>query len=111
VSGNLLHTQATIICPHGGRASPIPAQSRVTVGGDPVDALSDQYTVTGCPFTLPNGKPQPCVTVRWVTPSARVTVGGAQALDQGSVGICQSAEQIPQGPPTVSVVQQRVRGL
>jgi hypothetical protein len=111
VSGNLLHTQAIITCPHGGRANPVPAQSRVLLGGDPLDGFSDVYTVTGCPFTLPNGKPQPCVTIRWVTPSARVWVGGAQTLDQGSVGICQSAEQIPQGPPQVSTVQQRVRGL
>jgi hypothetical protein len=51
------------------------------------------------------------VTIRWLTPATRVQVNGSPALLESSTGICQSAEQIPQGPPQVSVVQHRVVGL
>jgi hypothetical protein len=39
-----------------------------------------------------------------------VRVGGQQALLQTSSGLCQSAEQIPQGPPNVIAGQIRVKG-
>lgn len=110
MSGNLLHVQATVSCPHGGRVTVLPSQSRVLVAGQPVATLADLFTVAGCAFTA-GTKPQPCVTVRWITPSARIRVNGSPALLQGSAGICQSAEQIPQGPPVVCVVQQRAVGL
>ena len=41
-------------------------------------------------------------------PGTRVLVGGQPALLQTSTGLCLSAEQIPQGPPTVTVNQSRV---
>jgi hypothetical protein len=108
--GNVLHVGATVTCPHGGRAGGLPAQSRVLVGGQPVTTLADLYTVAGCPLNI-GGKPQPCVTVRWLGSSARIRVNGSPALLQASTAVCQSAEQVPQGPPLVSVVQQRVMGL
>jgi hypothetical protein len=108
--GSLLTVSATVTCPHQGRAAPQPAQQRVFVAGQPVDTLADLYPVTGCPFTV-SGKPQPCVTIRWLTPATRVQVNGSPVLLESSTGICQSAEQIPQGPPQVSVVQHRVVGL
>jgi uncharacterized Zn-binding protein involved in type VI secretion len=107
--GNLLHVGATVNCPHQGRASALPAQSRVLVSGQPVASLADLWTVAGCVFTA-GTKPQPCVTVGWVTPAARVQVNGSPALLQSSSGHCQSAERIPQGPPGVVMVQQRVVG-
>jgi hypothetical protein len=109
MSGNLLHVNATVTCPHGGRAGSQPAQSRVLVGGQPVATVADLYTITGCPFTVGN-KPQPCVTIRWVTPSARITVNGSPALLQSTPALCQSVEQIPQGPPVITVIQQRTIG-
>ena len=107
--GNLLHVGATVNCPHQGRASASPAQSRVLVSGQPVATLADLWTVAGCAFTAGN-KPQPCGTVTWMTPAGRVQVNGSPALLQSSAGVCQSAERIPQGPPGVVVVQQRVVG-
>jgi hypothetical protein len=37
-------------------------------------------------------------------------IGGQPAILQTSSGLCQSAEQIPQGPPTVIVTQVRASG-
>ncbi|WP_030057346.1 hypothetical protein [Streptomyces novaecaesareae] len=110
MSGKLLHVNATVTCPHGAQATAQPAQARVLVAGQAVTSTADLYTVTGCPFNVA-GKPQPCVTIRWVLPSARIRVNGSPALPQSAVGLCQSAEQIPQGPPIVTVVQQRVDGV
>lgn len=110
MSGNLLHVNATVTCPHGAQATALPAQSRVLVSGQAVTSTADLYTVTGCPFNV-GGKPQPCTTIRWVMPSARIRVNGAPALPQSSVGLCQSAEQVPQGPPIVTVIQQRAVGV
>jgi hypothetical protein len=109
MSGNLLHVNATVKCPHGGTAGSQPAQSRVLVSGQPVATVADLYTITGCPFTVGN-KPQPCVTIRWLVPSGRITVNGSPALEQATPAICQSAEQIPQGPPVITVIQQRAIG-
>lgn len=107
--GNMMHVNATVTCPHGGQATVVPAQSRVLVSTQPVATLASLYTVAGCVFTV-GPKPQPCVIVRWLVPSARVQVGGSPALLAAPPGICQSAEQIPQGPAIVAVVQTRVVG-
>lgn len=109
MSGNLLNTSATVLCPHGGRATALPAQARVIVAGSPSATEADPYTVTGCPFTV-GRKPQPCTTVRWTGPSARIRVNGSPALLQSSRALCHSAEQAAQGPPSVIVVQQRAVG-
>jgi len=110
--GLLLHTNAAMTCTHGAPALIPPAQPRVLVSGQPVATMACVITVAGCPFTLPNGKPQPCVTIRWLMPSARVLVAGVPALLQPAPGpgpgLCQSPEQVPQGPPIVSAVQPRV---
>jgi len=108
--GFLMHVGASAICPHGGQVSTISTNARVLVGGQPVATLSDTYLVAGCAFTVPPGKPQPCVKVQWLVPAARVLVGGQPAVLQTSTGLCQSAEQIPQGPPNVVVTQLRARG-
>ncbi len=111
--GFLLHVGASIMCPHAAHVSVITSNVRVKVSGQPVATFSDTYPVAGCPFQVPIGtgtKPQPCVKVQWVVPAARVRVGGQPVLLQTSTGICQSAEQIPQGPPNVVTTQTRVRG-
>jgi hypothetical protein len=110
----VLHPGATASCPHGGQITTIPAGApRVLLGGQPAATVGDQSLVTGCPFQVPvpgGTKPQPCVTVQWLVPAARVSVGGQPALLSTSSGICLSAEQIPQGPPSVIVTQIRVSG-
>jgi hypothetical protein len=108
--GFLLHVGATILCPHGGSASILPTNSRVRVSGQPVALFSDTTLVAGCVFTVPGPKPQPCLKVQWLTPATRVRVNGQFVLLNASSGLCQSAEQIPQGPPNVITTQVRVRG-
>jgi uncharacterized Zn-binding protein involved in type VI secretion len=107
--GSLLHAGATVMCPHGGQATPQPAQSRVSVAGQPVTTLAHLYTVAGCPFNVA-GTPSPCTTVHWTTPASRVQVNGSPVLLSGSTGICQNAQQVPQGSPVTVVVQQRAVG-
>jgi hypothetical protein len=97
--GFLMHVGATAICPHGGQVTTIPANARVLVGGQPVATLADTYLVAGCAFTVPPTKP-----------AARVLVGGQPAILQTSTGLCQSPEQIPQGPPNVVATQVRAKG-
>jgi len=110
--GFLMHAGATIQCPHAIPAQLIPTQPRVFVNGMPVALISDQIIATGCPFTVPPGKPQPCVLAKWLMPTSRVMINGSPAMVLPSVGagpgLFQSADQIPAGPPIVTVVQTRV---
>lgn len=106
--GFLYQVGASAICPHGGQVSVASSNTRVLVGGMPAATLSDLFMVAGCAFTVPGPKPQPCVKVQWLVPAARVLINGQPAILQTSTGLCQSAEQIPQGPPTVIVTQTRV---
>lgn len=108
--GPLFHVNATAICPHAGQVTTISSNTRVLVGGMPVATMADTFLIAGCAFTIPGPKPQPCVKVQWLVPAARVLVNGQPAILQTSPGLCLSAEQIPQGPPTVVVNQPRVIG-
>ena len=115
--GFLLHVGATVKCTHAASAVVSPTQARVLVSGKPVANILAATAVAGCPFQIPVGvgtKPQPCVTVKWAMPSARFLVDGKPAAlvttPGPAPGVCQSAEQIPQGPPTVPTVQTRVVG-
>ena len=105
--GNLLHVGASILCPHGGQATVQSTQARVTVQGNAVATVADTYPITGCPLNI-SGKPQPCLTIRWPGPAARVTVNGQPVVLATSTGLCLSPEQAPQGPPSVPLVQLRV---
>jgi len=106
----LFHVGAQAMCPHGGQVTTIASSPRVTVGGQPVATLADTFLVAGCAFTVPPSKPQPCMKVQWLVPATRVFVGGQPVILQTSNGLCLSAEQIPQGPPSVVMTQMRVTG-
>jgi hypothetical protein len=108
--GYLFHVGATALCPHGGPVQTISSNSRVLVSGQPVATFSDTYLVSGCAFTVPGPKPQPCIKVQWLVPASRVRVNGQPVILQDSTGLCQSPEQIPQGPPNVVMTQLRVKG-
>ncbi len=111
--GFLVTTASSAICQHGAQVSIISTNTRVQAGGAPVAVLNDQYVVSGCPFQVPIGtgtKPQPCIKLQWVAPATRVRVGGQPVILQTSSAICLSAEQIPQGAPTVVSTQVRVKG-
>ncbi len=107
---SFLHVGATINCPHGGRVSIHPSHRKARVGGQEVATLADTYTITGCPFTVPPGKAQPCVTVEWPQQAMQVKVNGQPVNLKTSSGICRSAEGVPQGPPMGIVTQTKVGG-
>ncbi len=114
--GFLLHANAAMTCIHvSGQAKIAPVQTRVLVSTQPVATIPPgppTIAVAGCPFTLPNGKPQPCVTVRWSMPTARVLIMGLPAMVAANPGpgpgVCQSVEQLPQGAPIGGAMQTRV---
>jgi hypothetical protein len=108
--GLLMQVGATVMCTHGAPVSIVPGNARVLLGGQPAATMSDQSMIAGCPFVV-GTKPQPCIKVQWTVPAARVMLGGQPAILQSSVGLCLSAEQIPQGPPNVIVTQLRVKGM
>jgi hypothetical protein len=110
--GPLFHVGAVATCPHvSGQITIASTNTRVFVNGLPVVTLSDNLPIAGCPFTVPGPKPQPCVTAKFI-PAGRVLVNGQPAIIvQAPPGVCQSAEQIPQGPPIVNTVQTRVIGM
>ncbi|MFI1292480.1 hypothetical protein ACH4VM_29115 [Streptomyces sp. NPDC020792] len=105
--GPVLHTGATVTCPHGAPLNVVAASPRVTVLGAPAAVLTDQGLVTGCPFTV-GTKLQPCVSTKWLAGAARVTASGQPLLINPTGAVCLSADQIPAGPPIVSGSQTRV---
>jgi hypothetical protein len=106
--GPVLHAGATATCPHGGMLNIVAASPRVMASGMPVAVLTDQGIVAGCAFTVPGPKPQPCVTTKWIAAATRVMANNVPVLINPVVAICQSAEQIPAGPPIISASQTRV---
>lgn len=108
--GFVMHVNAGMMCPHGGQVTSITSNTRVKVSGQPVVVQNDTFTISGCPFVV-GTKAQPCVTVKWLVPAMRVKVGGFRVILKESTGLCQSIEQIPQGPPNVISVQSKVKGV
>jgi hypothetical protein len=109
--GPLVHVGVVGMCPHGGQLQVISSDARVLVSGMPVATMADTFVIVGCAFTVPPGKPQPCVRVQWMVPAARVIANFQPAITQASVGMCFSADGIPAGPPTITTVQTRVIGI
>jgi uncharacterized Zn-binding protein involved in type VI secretion len=110
VPGPLLHVGAVGTCPHSmGQMSIASSNTRVMVSGQPVATMSDIGSIAGCAFTVVQ-KPQPCVTVKWLAPATRLQVNGSPVLLLPGPHLCLSADQIPAGPPVISVCQSRVIG-
>jgi hypothetical protein len=102
--GFLLHLGATVLCSHGGQATPTAPNPRVTVSDQPVVTQATLYTVAGC--TLPSQAGGPDVTGQWVTGATRVSSNGQPVLLADSRAIC-----APTGAPLLTVVTQtRVTG-
>ncbi|MEE4109133.1 MAG: hypothetical protein V2I24_07295 [Halieaceae bacterium] len=103
-----LHLGATVLCTHGGTATPVSASARVKLGGQPATTLAHTYTIAGCPLTTPDG-PKPCTTVQWTSPATRVRIEGQPALLSTSQGIT-IGPLGTQGAPMAVAQQVRVRG-
>jgi hypothetical protein len=100
-----MHLGATVLCSHGGQATPTAPFPRVTVSGMPVVTMASPYVVAGCPFVPPGGN-GPCVTAQYTTAAARVLAGGQPVVLLDSVAVC-----APTGTPLLPVsAQTRVIG-
>ena len=105
--GPLLHVGASVLCAHGGTATPTAPNPRVLVSGQPTVALSSMYAVAGCTLPPPPGANGPCVTAQYVTSAVRVLSNGVPLLLIDSQAIC-----APTGTPLIaSVTQTRVSGI
>ncbi len=106
----ILTTLSTLQCPHGGQVMLSTSNTLTQVDGGYFLLLTDLHTVVGCPFTV-GPKVQPCLTVQWLVGATQTKVSQIPVLLQNSVGLCFSAEQIPQGPPIVLQTQSKALGL
>src|SRR4051812_21034838 len=84
VADKILTTQSTIQCPHGGRAILTTKNAVVFCGDVPALVVSDVHQVAGCAFTLPNGKPSPCVKIEWSNGSSISTADDTALLTSAS---------------------------
>jgi len=105
--GYLLHVGATVLCSHGGQATPTAPFPRVKVGGQPVVLQTCPYMVAGCTFPPPPAANGPCVSANFVTGALRVKAGGMPVLLQDSQALC-----VPTGTPLmIAMTQVRVKGM
>lgn len=98
--GPLLHLGATVLCAHGGTATPTAPNPRVLVSGQPSVVMSPPYLIAGCPFNV-SGGPVPCVTAQWVVAATRVFSSGQPLVLMDSQAIC-----APNGTPLLAVAAQ-----
>ena len=108
--GDLLTASAVLMCPHGGTVSAIPANARVTLGGDPIVLENDTFMVAGCPFA-PGGAAHPCVQVQWQLPAQRSECDGARTLTTDSLALCKAGDGAVQGTVIIQATQTRTAGL
>ena len=106
----IFHVGATAICPHGGQVTTVSTNTRVLVNATPAATMADQFMVAGCAFNI-SGAPHPCMLVQFLVPAVRVMVMGAPVILQSSPSLAKAADQAPQGPASLLVVQPRVQGL
>ena len=73
--GPILHLGASVLCAHGGQATPTAPFPRVLVSGQPVATIA--HAVRGRRLPVPAGVAGgPCVTAQWVVGATRVLAGG-----------------------------------
>ena len=92
---SILHRGATVLCTHAGQATPISTFSRVTLSGQELVTLANQYSIAGCPLN------SPCATGQWTSGSARVTAGGVPVAVFDGQSTC-----IPTGNPMQPMMAQ-----
>ena len=107
---NYLTTNSTILCTHGGKANLLTANTKVFAARSPVLLESDIHPVIGCPFTLPNGKPSPCIRIEWSAGSIKTTANSTAPILKNSIGKCYSAENLIQGVATIVNAQIKASG-
>ena len=102
-------TTATVIqCPHMMAGTLATGTAKVLVDNMPPLVMGDKGTIAGCPFTVPSGKPQPCATALLTKAATKVLAENKPVLLMNPADICQSADQIPNGPVVWATIQSKV---
>jgi hypothetical protein len=102
MSAPIVDFGATVLCSHGGQASPTQAFPRAMLSGQPVVTLSATYTVVGC--TLRGTLDAPYETGTWGDGARRVQAGGVPVALGSGTSVCS-----PTGTPLLLLaVQSRV---
>ena len=99
--GMLVQVGATVMCSHGGTATPTTPNPRVTLTGAPSVLMSSVYSIAGCAFPPPPNANGPCVTGQWLSGTTRVMSNGQPLVVQSSTGLC-----APTGTPMMVIVPQ-----
>ena len=94
--GPLLHVGATLLCAHGGIATPTAPNPRVLVSGQPIVTMTTPYLIAGCPVSG-----RPCVTAQWVVAATRVMSNGQPVVLTDSLAVC-----TPNGTPLMPLAAQ-----
>src|SRR5574337_1632101 len=98
--GPILHLGATVLCSHGGQATPSASVPRVLVSGQPVATMIAPYAVVGCAFVPPAGN-GPCATGQWTMGATRVFAMGQPVAIAAGMSTC-----IPTATPLLPTVFQ-----
>jgi hypothetical protein len=98
--GPILHLGATVMCSHGGQATPTAPVPRVLVSGQPVATITAPYAVAGCAFVPPGGN-GPCATGQWLVGAVRVLAMGQPLALQSGASTC-----VPTGTPLLPIAAQ-----
>ena len=101
--GFVLHAGSTMHCSHGGLATPITSNARVTVSGQPIVSQASDFVVAGCALAETTAVAGRCVTARFVTAALRVRANGVAVLLHNSQAVC-----MPNGTP-LEIVQTQTR--
>lgn len=106
-----------LTCFHQAPATIAPTPVPVTILGQFVATPANQIGVIGCPFPPPPATPpSPCLTIKWLQPSVKVTVQAQPLLLMPppytgiAPGACIAAAG-PQGAATTKLNQAKVTAL
>ena len=99
MAGTLVQQGATVLCSHGGQATPTTPNPRVRLSGAFAVSLAAPWTVAGCP--LPPNAGGPCVTAMWSAGTVRVRSLGQPLVVRTGTATC-----APTGVPVQVVVTQ-----
>ena len=108
---NYLTKTSTILCPHGGKANLLTANTKVFAARSPLLLESDIHPVIGCVFTLPGGKPSPCIRIEWSAGATKTAAKSTAPLLKNSIGKCYNAENAIQGVATIVNTQMKASAL
>lgn len=101
----ILNSQAVLLCPHGAPITHVPGTfTSYRVNGYPPLLFTDQYLVSGCPFTI-GSMGMACQRVQWVSPSTMLFVKGVPVLTSASIGLCIGQSGAPNGPAVIASFQ------